>query len=112
MKLRSNKYEAYSLKELYEARKNIDRQKYPKHYKDIVMQIGKKMTESQNFECVKCKSHRYDLGELYAPGDWFSKIFIIDSDKYVTITCKNCKYVEMYKGSVGELSNILDFLVN
>lgn len=55
MKLRSNKYEAYSLKELYEARKNIDRQKYPKHYKDIVMQIGKKMTESQNFECVKCK---------------------------------------------------------
>lgn len=77
MKLRSNKYAAYSLKELYEARKNIDRQKYPKHYKDIVMQIGKKMTESQNFECVKCKNHRYDLGELYAPGDWFSKILIL-----------------------------------
>ncbi|WP_366516556.1 zinc ribbon domain-containing protein [Thalassolituus hydrocarboniclasticus] len=28
------------------------------------------------------------------------------------MTCKNGKFVEMYKGSVGEFSNIIDLLVN
>ncbi|MCB2387194.1 zinc ribbon domain-containing protein [Thalassolituus sp. TMPB967] len=41
-----------------------------------------------------------------------AKIFNVDSKKYINITCKNGKFVEMYKGSVGELSNIIDLLVN
>ncbi|MCA6058562.1 hypothetical protein HUF18_02145 [Thalassolituus sp. ST750PaO-4] len=39
-------------------------------------------------------------------------MFNVDSKQYINITCENCKFVEMYKGSVGELSNIIDLLVN
>ncbi|MFN2431185.1 MAG: zinc ribbon domain-containing protein, partial [Cryomorphaceae bacterium] len=32
--------------------------------------------------------------------------------KYTTVTCKQCKYTEMYKGETSRVENILDFFGN
>lgn len=47
------------------------------------------------------------------PGDRgdFAKLFNVQNKKFVTISCRQCGYTELYRAQTGTGMNVLDFLV-
>lgn len=64
-----------------------------------------------NWTCPKCNNTQYETDQFQATGGTFAKMFDIQNKKFTTVTCTRCKYTEIYKAEVDELSNILDFLI-
>ncbi len=60
---------------------------------------------------MKCQNQTFDQGEMRATGGFFSKLFDIQTNKFTTVTCKNCGFTELYKRSSSMAGNVLDFLV-
>lgn len=64
------------------------------------------------YTCPKCANKTCIIGEMRATGGIFSKIFDIQTEKYTSVTCENCKYTEFYKSTTKALSNIFDFFTS
>jgi len=64
--------------------------------------------ENLNFHCPKCANNEYETGEIRAAGGFWSKIFDVQGQRFTTVTCKNCKYTEMYKAPSSMLGNVFD----
>ncbi|OIQ41404.1 MAG: GTP-binding protein [Bacteroidetes bacterium MedPE-SWsnd-G1] len=62
-----------------------------------------------NYTCPKCKCNSYEIGQMRATGGALSKIFDVQTEKYTSVTCEQCKYTEFYKAPTRALSNIFDF---
>lgn len=65
-----------------------------------------------NYKCPKCGTKEYQLGQMRAVGGFWSKFFNIQNRRFVTVTCTQCKYTEMYEGTKSTLENVLDFFGN
>lgn len=65
----------------------------------------------QQYECVKCGNHNFEQDQFQATGGEFSKIFNVQNKKYITISCTECGYTELYKSKTSKGSNVLDFLL-
>ena len=68
------------------------------------------MSQGKQYICPKCGNQNYELDSFAATGGGFAKLFDVQNKRFTTITCTQCKYTELYKGSTGKMSNILDFL--
>jgi predicted nucleic-acid-binding Zn-ribbon protein len=68
----------------------------------------------QRFVCVKCKSSGAVVKRISAAGTGISKILDIEHNQFVTASCKNCGYTELYNPELLEgkrhLGSILDIL--
>lgn len=66
------------------------------------------------FQCVKCKSSGGQVSRFAATGTGFSRFFDIQHKKYITVSCKNCGYTEVYNPEILEKKNrvmdVLDFI--
>lgn len=62
--------------------------------------------------CPKCNNTEYEKDQFQATGGTFSKMFDIQNKRFITISCKNCGYTELYKAQTSAVSNIFDFLIN
>ena len=69
---------------------------------------------AQRFVCSKCQTHGAKVKRISAAGTGLSKIFDIEHNQFVTVSCKNCGYTEIYNPEVLEgkrtLGSILDVL--
>lgn len=65
-----------------------------------------------NYRCPKCGCSTCDVGELRATGGFFTKVFDVQSKKFSTVTCSQCKYTELFKADSSMLGNIFDFFTN
>lgn len=70
------------------------------------------MAGEREFKCPKCGFREYELDKISATGGGFSKIFDIQNKKFMTVSCKQCGYTEMYKRSTSQMGNILDFFTS
>ena len=61
------------------------------------------------FQCAKCGSLDYETDEFRAVGGNFAKFFDVQNKKFATVSCKQCGYTEIYRGSTSTLGNIFDF---
>ena len=66
----------------------------------------------QQYTCIKCGNHNFEEDQLQATGGNFSKIFDVQNKKFITISCSQCGYTELYKAHTSTGMNILDFLLN
>ncbi len=64
------------------------------------------------YVCPKCGCTHYETDQFQATGGNFAKIFDIQNKKFVTISCGNCGFTELYKAQTGTGWNVLDFLLN
>lgn len=65
--------------------------------------------QHSNWECPKCKNKDFETDQFAATGGGLTKIFDIQNKKFMTVTCTQCRYTEIYKGGKsGTLENILD----
>jgi len=67
--------------------------------------------KNDKYKCPKCNNNEFEQDQFQAVGGIFSKMLDIQNKKFVTTTCTNCGYTEMYKRRSDDLENILDFFV-
>ena len=67
---------------------------------------------SQNYVCPKCGNKSFETDEIRTTGGRFSKIFDIQNKKFTAVTCTQCKYTELYKGTTSGIGNVLDFFTS
>jgi predicted nucleic-acid-binding Zn-ribbon protein len=63
-----------------------------------------------HYKCPKCESLECEVSEFRATGGILSKLFDIQRKRFTTVTCKRCKYTELYKADGSMLADIFDFL--
>lgn len=68
-------------------------------------------SHSQQYVCPKCGCTQFEHDQFQATGGNFAKIFDIQNKRFITISCAQCGYTELYKASTSSGWNILDFLM-
>ena len=69
------------------------------------------MIQQQRYVCPKCGCREYEHDQFQATGGNFAKIFDVQNKKFITISCRNCGFTELYKAQTTAGWNILDFLM-
>ncbi|MBE5797176.1 MAG: DNA-binding protein [Clostridiales bacterium] len=64
----------------------------------------------RQYVCAKCGCTQYETDQFQATGGNFAKIFDIQNKKFITVSCAQCGFTELYKDNNNDGSNILDFL--
>ena len=67
--------------------------------------------EIKQYVCPKCGCQSYVDDRFQATGGNFAKIFDIQNKKFITISCTDCGYTELYRAETSTGMNILDFLI-
>ena len=65
----------------------------------------------RQYVCPKCGCTRYESDQFQATGGAFAKVFEMQNKRFITISCADCGYTELFKGSTSLGMNILDLLV-
>ncbi|MCI8540418.1 MAG: DNA-binding protein [Erysipelotrichaceae bacterium] len=68
--------------------------------------------EKQPYICPKCGNRKYETDQFQATGGNFAKIFDVQNKKFVTVSCTQCGYTELYRRETDTGWDILDFLTN
>ncbi len=62
-----------------------------------------------NRGCVKCGSTDADQKEVAMTGTGLSKMFDVQNNQFIVVSCKNCGYSEFYNKNSSTAGNIFDF---
>lgn len=54
------------------------------------------------FSCAKCGDHRFNVSEMRGSSGGFAAYLNIDDQKITMVTCRRCRYIEMYQMSRRE----------
>ena len=73
--------------------------------------MARQYTEKRAYVCPKCGCRSFESDQFQATGGTLSKMFDIQSKKFITISCTNCGYTELYKATTSLGDNILDLLI-
>lgn len=63
------------------------------------------------FVCPKCECREFIQDQFHATGGTMAKLFDIQNKKFITISCVQCGYTEIYREETSTGENILDFLI-
>ena len=64
------------------------------------------------YRCAKCGHTEYEVDEFRAAGGFWSKVFDVQSKKFTTVSCAQCRYTELFKTDSSTLGNVFDFFTN
>ena len=64
------------------------------------------------YQCPKCGGENYENDQFQATDGNFAKLFDVQNKKFITVTCTQCGYTELYKSDTSTGWNVLDFLMN
>lgn len=67
--------------------------------------------EKKQFVCPKCGCQHYVSDQFQATGGSFAKLFDVQNKRFITISCSQCGYTELYRAETDAGMNILDFLL-
>lgn len=67
--------------------------------------------KKRQYVCPKCGCTEYEADRLQATGGNFAKLFDVQNKKFVTVSCCQCGYTELYKQQGGDGWDVLDFLL-
>lgn len=65
-----------------------------------------------NYRCPKCGHSQYETDEFRATGGMLTKILDVQSKRFTTVSCTQCRYTELYKADSSMLGNIFDLFTN
>ncbi len=103
-------YDKYTIDELFEAYSSVDRKQYPENFTRIKAAIAKK--QGGSYSCPKCQCGGYETSEMYAAQDRFESVLDYETGKFVTVSCMDCGFTELYKKSASVTGSLLDFFVS
>lgn len=67
--------------------------------------------EKKQYICPKCGCQQYEHDQFQATGGNFAKIFDVQNKKFITVSCTECGYTELYKSGASTGWDVLDFLM-
>lgn len=67
--------------------------------------------EKMAYVCPKCGNRHYVQDQIQATGGNFAKLFDVQNKKFITISCTDCGYTELFRRETSTGMNILDFLI-
>ena len=67
--------------------------------------------EKQQYVCPKCGCQQYEADQFQATGGNFAKLFDVQNKRFVTVSCRNCGYTELYRQTASTGMDVLDFLM-
>ena len=67
--------------------------------------------EQRQYVCPKCGNQHYESDQIQTTGGNFAKIFDVQNKKFITVTCSECGYTELYKAQGSTGWDIADFLL-
>lgn len=70
------------------------------------------MNEEQvlRYTCPKCGNKEYEIGEMRTKGSlWSSIIDFYYSKRFTFVTCKQCRFTELYRVPMKKLSETINF---
>ncbi|MGL5352474.1 MAG: zinc ribbon domain-containing protein [Clostridium sp.] len=67
--------------------------------------------EKKQYVCPKCQNTTFESDQFQATGGNFERVFNIQNKKFITVSCKECGFTELYKATTSTGWNVLDFLV-
>ena len=65
----------------------------------------------QQYSCAKCGCTHFVSDQFQATGGNFAKLFDVQNKRFITISCAQCGYTELYRAETDSGWNILDFLI-
>lgn len=86
---------------------------------ELVMDTAELSVEemiAHKFKCAKCRHDECNIKEVAMNGTGLSKLFDIEHNHYLFVSCLNCGFVEVYNPDVlhgkksGTLGTVLDVL--
>lgn len=66
--------------------------------------------ELRQYVCPKCGNKQYESDQFQATGGNFAKLFDVQNKKFITLSCTQRGYTELYRAQTSTGMNILDFL--
>ncbi len=66
--------------------------------------------DNRQYVCPKCGCRRYETDSFAASGTSFAKYFDVQNKKFLTVSCTDCGYTEIYREQTSTGENILDYL--
>jgi predicted nucleic-acid-binding Zn-ribbon protein len=64
-------------------------------------------TDGYEDGCPKCGHRETEIDEISTTGSGFSKLFDIQNRRFKVISCANCGYSELYRGtSDGDIADL------
>lgn len=67
--------------------------------------------QPQMYQCPKCGNTTYVSDQFQSTGGNFAKLFDVQNKRFITISCTNCGYTELYRAETSTGMNVLDFLI-
>lgn len=67
--------------------------------------------EKQQYHCPKCGCTEFQHDQFQATGGMAAKLFDIQNKRFITISCRQCGYTELYRQETSDGENILDFFI-
>ncbi|MGX7200278.1 zinc ribbon domain-containing protein [Enterococcus nangangensis] len=65
----------------------------------------------KQYVCEKCGNTHYVADQFQATGGNFAKLFDVQNKKFITVSCSQCGYTELYRNQTSSGMNVLDFLI-
>ena len=103
-------YDKYSIEELFDAYSSVDKEQYPENFSRIKAAIARK--QGGNYICPKCNCAGYETSEMYAAQNRFESVMDYETGKFVTVSCLDCGFTELYKRSASTTGSLLDFFIS
>jgi predicted nucleic-acid-binding Zn-ribbon protein len=73
---------------------------YARIDKEAVMKLEDQL--AMRFVCAKCKSSGAKVKRISTPGTGLSRFFDIQHNIFITTSCRNCGYTEIYNPEILE----------
>ena len=65
----------------------------------------------EDYGCPKCGHQEAETNEISTTGSGLSRFIDVQTNKFQTVTCKNCGYTELYKQTSSTATDVLDFFL-
>lgn len=60
----------------------------------------------------KMRMYILEHDQFQATGGTMAKLFDIQNKKFITVSCTNCGFTELYRSETSTGENVLDFLID
>tara|TARA_Y100001968_G_C18816806_1_gene462769 strand:+ start:170 stop:385 length:216 start_codon:yes stop_codon:yes gene_type:complete len=67
------------------------------------------MSAPTDWQCLKCGSNDFEIGEVRTSGGFWSSFFDVGNKRFEYCSFKQCTYSEFFKGKVKTVQKIFDF---
>jgi len=69
------------------------------------------MNEILKYTCPKCGNKQYEVGEMWAFSNLWTKILQIHSRRFTFVSCRNCHFTEFFKVHKKDIGEVFNFLI-